>query len=213
MIGSIFLVLALQQQASHQVVHTVTAGETLSSIAPPMGESWQQLYAGNRSVIGPDPNLIYPGEVLHSGTARVVTVHASAPGKTWDVTYGDPNYCGDGDGDGWDVPCGKPVTPPPAHPAAVTTVSSGSYSYAGLEALWESAGGNPAHAATAACIAEHESGGNPGAVSPTADFGLWQIHDGGSSMLNAFANALRAVAMSFNGTSWSPWTTHSMCGV
>lgn len=85
------------------------------------------------------------------------------------------------------------------------------YSYSGLERLWRAAGGSSATAAHAACIAEHESGGKQWAISPTADYGLWQIHNGGSTMLDAFANAQRAVEMSSNGTNWSPWTTARYC--
>jgi nucleoid-associated protein YgaU len=41
--------------------HTVVAGDTLARIA---GPSWPSVYAANRAVIGSDPNLIFPGEVL-----------------------------------------------------------------------------------------------------------------------------------------------------
>lgn len=86
MFSSIMLATAMQQQPvfskaslgmtpasalSRSTVHRVAAGDTLSAIAPSLGESWQQLYAANQAVIGPDPNLIYPGELLH----------AEAPGR------------------------------------------------------------------------------------------------------------------------------------
>ena len=85
------------------------------------------------------------------------------------------------------------------------------YSYAGLERLWIAAGGSPGTAAHAACIAEHESGGRQWVVSPTDDWGLWQIHNGGYYMLAALPNAERAVSMSRNGTDWSQWTTAGYC--
>lgn len=45
--------------------YTVVAGDTLSSIAAKLGlGGWQRLYEANRSVIGSDPNRIYPGQVL-----------------------------------------------------------------------------------------------------------------------------------------------------
>jgi GH25 family lysozyme M1 (1,4-beta-N-acetylmuramidase) len=44
--------------------YTVKKGETLSSIAPRLGTTWQALYALNKSVIGADPDLIKPGQVL-----------------------------------------------------------------------------------------------------------------------------------------------------
>jgi hypothetical protein len=45
--------------------YTVVAGDTLSGIAAKLGLSgWQRLYEANASVIGADPNRIYPGQVL-----------------------------------------------------------------------------------------------------------------------------------------------------
>ena len=53
---------------------------------------------------------------------------------------------------------------------------SGTLSCSGLEQLWTSAGGNPADAFMAAEIAMAESGGNQYALSPTDDYGYWQIN-------------------------------------
>jgi nucleoid-associated protein YgaU len=45
--------------------YTVASGDTLSTIAQKLGvSSWQSLYNENTSVIGSNPNLIYPGQVL-----------------------------------------------------------------------------------------------------------------------------------------------------
>jgi nucleoid-associated protein YgaU len=46
--------------------YTVAAGDTLSGIAARFGlrGGWQALYAANRPVIGPDPNVIHTGTVL-----------------------------------------------------------------------------------------------------------------------------------------------------
>ena len=98
-----------------------------------------------------------------------------------------------------------------ANGSAVIPGTYNVYSYVGLERLWEAAGGSSATAAHAACIAEHESGGRQWAVSPTNDWGLWQIHNGGYAMLVALPNAERAVAMSSNGSNWSQWTTARYC--
>lgn len=120
-------------------------------------------------------------------------------------------------------PAQQPQAPVQA-PAPVTTAQHGIYSYRALETLWVQAGGSPSREATAACIAEHESGGNPNAQSPTDDFGLWQIH-GNPAALNPMTSARIAVAMSSqhtqagavipgtSGTNWSPWTTAGDCGV
>jgi Lysozyme like domain len=62
----------------------------------------------------------------------------------------------------------------------------------------------------AAEIAMAESGGNPNAISPTNDFGLWQINgsNGALATLNPLQNAKSAIALSGNGTNWGPWTTY-----
>jgi len=61
----------------------------------------------------------------------------------------------------------------------------------------------------AADIAMAESGGNPNAISPTSDFGLWQINssNGALATLNPLQNAKSAITLSGNGTNWGPWTT------
>jgi LysM repeat protein len=48
------------------VRYTVAAGDTLSGIAAALTVrgGWPALYAANRRVIGPDPNMIHPGTVL-----------------------------------------------------------------------------------------------------------------------------------------------------
>ena len=103
--------------------------------------------------------------------------------------------------------------------AAVTVdyhVSAGIYSFSGLEALWRQAGGSAAAETTAACIAEHESGGNPNAESPTWDFGLWQVHGSWGPEMATFSplpNAEAAVKISSDGTNWGAWTTAPYCGV
>jgi hypothetical protein len=115
-----------------------------------------------------------------------------------------------------------PATPPPAAPPAYHA-SAGDYSYSGLEQIWEANGGSAQTAATAACIAEHESTGNTDAISPTSDVGLWQInvsHDPGLSwdawvadMENPSNNAHEAITLSDGGSTWSQWTTAGDCGV
>jgi len=75
-----------------------------------------------------------------------------------------------------------------ATPVAAVSVSSGGtgnhspppsgggiYSYSQLESLWVSAGGPSWAQASAATIAECESGGNPRAYNPSGASGLWQI--------------------------------------
>lgn len=47
-----------------QHTYVVRHGDTLTTIAARLGIGWTTLYADNRAVIGPDPDLIYPGQVL-----------------------------------------------------------------------------------------------------------------------------------------------------
>ncbi len=48
-----------------QRTYTVRAGDTLSAIAAGLGLSdWRPLYEANKKLIGPDPDLIQPGQVL-----------------------------------------------------------------------------------------------------------------------------------------------------
>lgn len=211
MISSIFLVIALQQQTLHpsvqsvtsssaapparQLTHHVTAGDTLSTIAPAMGESWQQLYVNNRSVIGANPNLIYVGEVLHAGpavTGRAVeqATALAAPAQT--------------------SPAPEPRQAPAPQPQAqaATYRSSGIYSYAELERLWESAGGPSWAAAHAASIAECESGGNPDAYNPSGATGIWQILGAvvGGNLRDPYVNALNAVSkFDASGQTFAQW--------
>jgi LysM repeat protein len=63
------------------VSYTVRTGDTLSGIATEFAipGGWPTLYAGNRRVIGPDPNLIRPGTVLTLVRPAVPTRPSSRP--------------------------------------------------------------------------------------------------------------------------------------
>lgn len=103
---------------------------------------------------------------------------------------------------------------------AVTTdairgaVHGGTLDCAGLERLWESAGGPRGAAFTAAEVAMAESGGRQYAVNTnggrSTDRGYWQINSvhGSLSTYDAYGNARAAVLISGNGTNWSPWVTY-----
>lgn len=83
--------------------YTVQAGDSLSKIARQLGHgSWNKLYAANKAVIGANPNMILPGQVLTlppgwqvAATAKVAhapsvkaAVEAAAPAPT--VVAGTP---------------------------------------------------------------------------------------------------------------------------
>jgi hypothetical protein len=90
----------------------------------------------------------------------------------------------------------------------------GTLSCRGLEALWESAGGSPGAAFTAAEIAMAESSGQQYATmhntNGTTDRGYFQINSiwGALSTYDAAGNARAAVQISRDGTDWGPWTTY-----
>lgn len=97
----------------------------------------------------------------------------------------------------------------PAPAPAPQAPSGGIFSFSQLESLWVGAGGPPGVAATAAQIAECESGGNPNATNPSSSAaGLWQIlglpfpgnpYDPGTNAAMAVAKYKGA------GDSFSPW--------
>lgn len=222
MISSIFLVTALQQQSRAPVVqsvttsHTVVSGDTLSAIAPAMGENWQQLYQDNQSVIGADPNLIYVGEVLHAGTGtRPVTAHTSSAAvhPASSGGYGHPYYCGDGDGDGWDVPCSSaPVHhQAPAqqhvHQQALTQSAPRTVSFTGSGSIQQ-------------CIIARESGGNPDIWNASGHWGLYQfsestwVESGGSAADFGHASVAeqnRVFANAVAARGYSDWLSYDGC--
>lgn len=190
---------------ARSTTYRVASGDTLSKLAIRFfhNHDWQYLYHVNAKTIS-DPNRIYVGQKL--------SIPASAPAQ-YALTDYVPQHA-------------KPAAPTTR---AVSTTDSGGtshssggavvvhsaaqghYSCSSLEQLWEQAGGSPSHALMAAEIAMAESGGNPNAISPTDDFGLWQINasNGALATLNPLQNAKSAIALSNNGTGWGPWTTYT----
>jgi LysM repeat protein len=176
--------------SSHSHSYTVRPGDTLSGIAQQVYGNparWRQLFAANRRTIS-DASLIYPGQVLKVPQYR--PQHAKPdPAPVMTVR--------------------EAVARPAAQPAA-GTVPGGTLGCSGLEALWEDAGGSHAAAFMAAEIAMAESGGRQYALSPTDDYGYWQIngsHGPAMATFDAYGNARAAIAISGDGTDWEPWTT------
>ena len=75
-------VLVLPGQVT-PVSYTVRTGDTLSGIATEFAipGGWPTLYAGNRRVIGPDPNVIRPGTVLTLARPAAPTRPSSRPAR------------------------------------------------------------------------------------------------------------------------------------
>jgi LysM repeat protein len=167
--------------------YTVRPGDSLSSIAQRFyGKSadWTWLYHVNSSVIS-NPNAIYAGEVLKIPSDPPANAASYAPkhAKTTSTTL----------------------------TSSVSTSLSGTLGCSGLEALWEAAGGSHTEAFMAAEIAMAESGGNQYALSPTDDYGYWQInasHGPAMATFDALGNAKAAIAISGDGSDWDPWTTY-----
>jgi LysM repeat protein len=167
--------------------YTVRPGDTLSGIAQRFygnPADWTWLWHVNESVVR-NPNSIYAGEVLK--------IPADPPAHA--ASYA------------------------PKHSKTATTTTltssasrlSGTLGCSGLEALWEAAGGSHGEAFMAAEIAMAESGGNQYALSPTDDYGYWQInasHGPAQATFNAMGNAKAAIAISDDGHDWDPWTTY-----
>lgn len=93
--------------------------------------------------------------------------------------------------------------------------SQGELSIDQIAQYWLDAGGSAAHRIDAVGVALAESGGDPTAVSPSHDYGLWQINrihfgDGTISASNWFdpaASAREAVRLSGGGKNWAAWCT------
>lgn len=99
--------------------------------------------------------------------------------------------------------------------AVTTAAHGGTLNCAGLEQLWESAGGSRSAAFTAAEIAMAESSGRQYATmhntDGSTDRGYFQINSvhGYQSTYDAYGNARAAVQISGNGSNWQPWVTYN----
>jgi hypothetical protein len=197
---------AAKVKSSH---YTVRSGDTLSTIAErfyhqPSG--WGYIYHENENKIS-NPNMIYEGETLdipahlpaHYKLADYEPKHAAAPTATTTakVTKKSHRHHRKSGGGGTVV-------------VQSGSVPSGNLGCSGLEQLWDDAGGNRADAFMAAEIAMAESGGRQYALSPTDDYGYWQINisNGSLATFNAYENARSAIIISDDGTNWNPWTTY-----
>ena len=209
--------------------YAVRSGDTLASISSQSygkAGDWQWLYHVNHSTVS-DPNLIYPGQQLNvpadppanytlpasetpATTSATAPSATSAPSATYQAKHAAPSSGASSDSGSSSASVSAPTTVSNLSRRSATT-SAGKYSCGGLEALWEQAGGSTGEAVMAASIAMAESGGNPSAISPTNDYGLWQINvsHGALATLNPMGNAAAAVSISGNGGNWGPWTTYT----
>lgn len=214
--ASVFLSFGTAEAATTHFRHyTVKSGDTLSEISLKLyGDPnwWPELLWANRHKIA-DPNLILVGQRLQ--IRHKWHWQPSVPWR-WRVQVSDTAKVGS-----QTSPSSSPSHSGPSGGSCDSL--SGTLDYAQLEQLWECVGGSSGTAAVAACIAEHESGGNQSATGPFGEEGYWQINPvNNGNVVNGVTieasydpttNARDAVAMSGNGTNWSPWTTAPDCGV
>jgi Lysozyme like domain/LysM domain len=214
---------AAQVRSSH---YTVRGGDSLSKIAQHFYDKaadWGYLYHENAKTVS-NPNLIFAGENLyipasvpadykladyytpkHAAPAPAVTETASVNTSSSSSSSSSSSHHSSGGS--------TTVVVQSASQGSSGGSSgglSGTLSCSGLEQLWTSAGGNSADAFMAAEIAEAESGGNQYALSPTDDYGYWQINasNGALATYNAYGNARSAITLSDDGSNWNAWTTY-----
>lgn len=201
--------------------YTIRKGDTLSAIAKQFcgsADRYLNLAAANGIT---NPDLIITGKQLALGCKFIALSSAVQParkpahqvsgGKVWGVTYGYPNFCGDGDGDGYDISCsrlhhdvgGSGHGVSRARPAArAQSVSGGGYSVSG---------------SFQRCVIARESGGNSQIMNSSGHYGLyqfsastWAAYGGDPSLFGKASGAYQTQifnnAMAKGGQSnWSPY--------
>jgi len=202
-------------------------------------DDWPWLYDQNAATVH-DPNLIYTGQTLlipahvpagyvprhakpatvasgstassESSGATVASSGGGAQARTGSPTGSEGS--GSGSGGRHSVSHSSTHDRSGGHTGSGGSgggVLGGTLGCSGLEQLWDAAGGNPADAFMAAEIAMAESGGDQYALSPTNDYGYWQINisNGSLATFDAWGNARAAIIISHDGTDWYPWTTYT----
>lgn len=176
--------------AATPLSYTVGEGDTLSAIAQREYGSaslWPALWYVNRDAVH-NPNIIDKGQRLtlsswHPDTAtlraqalaaipkppvvHVALAASSTPAPPPTGAYGHPNYCGDGDGDGYDVAC------PAVQPAQPVQAAASVQAAAPVQASYSGAPGS-----YQACVITRESGGNSQIWNASGHYGLYQFAAG-----------------------------------
>ena len=184
---------AARSVVAHSVpVYTVRSGDTLSSIGARFGIPWEALYAANRSAVGPNPNLIFPGEVLSLTGAPRQQSAQSEPAQS-----GSPS--------GWGQPGSQAAaSQQQSAPAQSSATSSG--------------GGAPG--SFQQCVIQRESSGNAQVMNSSGHYGLYQFSEstwvaaGGNPADFGHAsvseqNQVFQTAFAMWGT--SPWAPYDGC--
>ena len=194
-------------------VYAVRPGDTLYAIAQRSygnGADWPWLYHVNESKVT-DPNLIYVGEKLQVPYDPPANAASYAPKHAKTVTLSSSETGSSDTDSAGTASSGTGSSGTSSSGATSAGTLSGTLGCSGLEALWEAAGGSHGAAFMAAEIAMAESGGQQYALSPTNDYGYWQIngsHGPALATYNPIGNAKAAISISNDGTDWGPWTTY-----
>src|SRR5580692_4690852 len=208
---------AARVRSSH---YTVRSGDTLSKIAEHFYDKaadWGFIYHENAKSVA-NPNLILVGQSLYIpasvpgdyNLAAYEPKHAAAPAVTETASVSTSSHSSSSHSSSGGSSAVVVQSAGQGSSGGSSGGLSGTLSCSGLEQLWDSAGGNPSDAFMAAEIAEAESGGNQYALSPTDDYGYWQINasNGALATFNAYGNARSAIILSDDGSNWNAWTTY-----
>lgn len=179
--------------------YTVKPGDTLGAIAAKFCASagrYLNLAAANRVA---NPDLILAGATLNASNrachhAPLVVRQPVATTSAVSATSYTPRHSG------------RTASAP--RQSVTSYAAPGSYSFAGLERLWVSAGGPAWAERSAAAVAECESGGRSNAYNPSGATGLWQILGAvrPGSLYDPMSNARNAVAkFEASGDTWAQW--------
>lgn len=195
-------VTQLPSLPGHVRVHD---GDTLSGISQSTcatAADWSGFYADNRDKLT-SPDLIEAGQLLRvSCTDPGYTPPAPPPPPVQPHVQAPVQEAAAPSTSGTGSSLAAADVRPPAQQG------SGQFTTAGIESLWESAGGPAWAAPHAAEIAYCESGYNPDAYNPSGATGLWQILGSvvPGDLTNPTVNAENAVAkFKASGDTFAQW--------
>jgi LysM repeat protein len=160
--------------------YTVKPGQYLSLIAQQQcgnASDWKGIWHASHGIS--NPNVVEAGQVVtlacnDSGPGwnpppvrAKVLVRSSPSSSGGDLSYGHPNFCGDGDGDGWDVNCqtrqaSSPAAIPQVHLAEASASTISPLGYSGYQR----------------CVVTRESGGRTQVMNSSGHYGLYQFDYG-----------------------------------
>lgn len=195
------LIAARHAAAAAALTYTVRPGDTLSGVAMRKcgaARYWTGIYAASRARgwTARDADVLLAGQRLYLSCAYRPSMlrYATTPVLPGSATRAYVTTAVQSSRSQRSTP------PGPARP--------GYYSYAGLEVLWDSAGGPAWAAPHAAEIAECESGGRVSAYNASGASGLWQILGEvvPGNIFDPYVNALNAVAkFRASGDTFAQW--------